>query len=167
MPRLTLVRHAKSSWRFGSLDDFYRPLNKRGLRDCQKMPRHVVKRVGEPALLLSSDAARAVQTAQALVDAFALAPERVRVEHRLYLAEVDTLLEEISLIDNSVSHLMMVGHNPGLSELLGTLVRQGGQAMPTFAVASLTLQVSEWAQIQPGCATLDDYFVPKELIAAN
>ena len=167
MPRLTLVRHAKSSWRFGSLDDFYRPLNKRGLRDCQKMPRHVLKRVPAPSLLLSSDAARAVQTAQALVDAYALPADRVRVEHSLYLAEVDTLLEEIGLVPDSVAHLMLVGHNPGLSELLSALVPQGAEPMPTFAVASLSLELPSWEQIKPGCATLDEYFVPKDLIAAS
>lgn len=167
MLTLTIIRHAKSSWRFADLDDFHRPLNKRGLRDCGKMPRQIGRRVKRPDLLLSSDAVRAVQTAQSLVDGLGLDPARVRVEHRLYLAELDTLLEEVGLVGPEVKHLMLVGHNPGLTDLYNHLLSQPIDNLPTFAVAVLKLDLSAWDQLARGCAELDQMLTPKELLGAD
>jgi phosphohistidine phosphatase len=161
---LTLVRHAKSSWRFDGMDDFHRPLNKRGLRDAVRMPRHVVSRVPPPDRVLCSDAVRAVQTCQALADAYGLAADAVVLDHQLYLAGVRGLLEALARHGGGATHLMLVGHNPGLTELYNHLVGTPLDNLPTFAVAHLELDAVTWERLRPGCGRGARVLMPKELL---
>ncbi len=162
--RLSLVRHAKSSWRFRSLDDFRRPLNKRGLRDCAKMPRLLAKKLPQPELLLSSDAVRAVQTCQALADAFGVPDDHIALDPEIYLADPQTLLERVHSIPDSVTHLMMVGHNPGLTELCNYLLPAPVPDLPTLAVAVLRVDGSGWSQLARGGAQLEELMQPKDML---
>ena len=161
---LTLVRHAKSSWRFRHLDDFRRPLNKRGLRDCVKMPRVLVKKFSSPQLVLCSDAVRAVQTCQALVDAFDVGDDRIVLDSELYLAAFDTLHERLRYIDDHVTHCMLIGHNPGLSDLCNFLLPSPIQDLPTMAVAVLKFDADKWAALRRGMCELSALYLPKELL---
>jgi len=161
---LTLVRHAKSSWRFSGMDDFHRPLNKRGLRDAVRMPRQVVSRVPPPVLLLSSDAVRAVQTCQALADAYGLGEGAVVLDHALYLAEADQILEALARHGGEAPHVMLVGHNPGLTDVYNHLVDPPVGNLPTFSVAHLELDAPDWQSVGRGCGRGAGVLLPKELL---
>lgn len=165
--RLTIVRHAKSSWRFAGLDDHRRPLNRRGLRDVLRMPRIVAQRVPRPDLLLSSDATRTVQTAQALADAYELPDERVILSDELYLASERDLLRILGSMRDRHAHVMVVGHNPGLSELCDHLLATPTEHLPTFATASLELDVSGWKQLGRGRARLACLLLPRDFASAT
>ena len=161
---LTLVRHAKSSWRFQGMDDFHRPLNKRGLRDAVRMPRQVASRVPPPVLLLSSDAVRAVQTCQALADAYGLGEGAVVLDHALYLAGVEQILDALARHGGEAPHVMLVGHNPGLTDLHNHLVTPPLDNLPTFSVAHLELDAEDWRGIARGCGKSAGLLLPKELL---
>ncbi len=161
---LTLVRHAKSSWSFAGMEDFHRPLNKRGLRDAVRMPKLVAARVPCPDLVLTSDASRAVQTCQAVVDGFGLDPDVVRVDHALYLAPAEDIMDVVSRAAGAARHVLVVGHNPGLTDLHNRLARSPVDNLPTLAVAHLELDAVNFATAPPGCARSALVLVPKELL---
>jgi phosphohistidine phosphatase len=126
---VTLVRHAKSSWNNADQADHDRPLNRRGMLDGPEMANRLLSRQCIPDLLLCSTARRAQETSAYLKTAFRLAPEQFKLIEDLYLATPKTLLETLARVPNTVQHVMIVGHNPGLEELSEQLA---GQALPPF-----------------------------------
>ncbi|MDX1434586.1 MAG: histidine phosphatase family protein [Gammaproteobacteria bacterium] len=161
MPLLTLVRHAKSSWDFPELDDFARPLNRRGLADCDKMRKHLRERLPAPDRVLTSDAARALQTCQVLVEVFALDAGAVRRVHALYLAPAETVLELLDEHAADSADVAVVAHNPGLTDLYNRLLPEPIENLPTFAVARIEVPGGGWSKLPAGAGKLRDYFAPK------
>jgi phosphohistidine phosphatase len=159
---LSLVRHAKSSWRY-DLEDARRPLNKRGLRDCQRVSPVLASRLGRPDLVLCSDAARTVQTCQAIADALDISAAVTRIDHALYLADRATLLAAIAGAPPDAGHVMVIGHNPGLTDLLNHLCPDFLDNLPTFGIAVLEVSGHGWDDLRQGTATLRDLLVPKAL----
>ncbi|MFT5175580.1 MAG: phosphohistidine phosphatase, partial [Gammaproteobacteria bacterium] len=141
---LTLIRHAKSSWQFAGMDDFHRPLNRRGLDDAVWMPAQVAKRVDKPQVIYCSGAVRAVQTCQALVDEYGFESDRVVVDPALYLATAEEILVYLRINAQHASHVFVVAHNPGLTNLFNHLVVDAVENLPTLSVAHLHLPVSDW-----------------------
>ena len=127
--RLILMRHAKSSWYSGEQDDFLRPLNERGMRDARHMGQWLAQIRCMPANIVSSPSRRTRETLDLLgqgaqVDLCA----RTEWVDELYLASVPTMLEVLSL---KAAHddLMLMGHNPGMEDLLDYLVGEDSSAM--------------------------------------
>ena len=121
MKTLLVLRHAKSSWEQPGLDDHARPLNARGERDAPRMGRLVRAEGLTPDLIISSDAARARATAEAMAEA-ARYPGTILLEPRLYHADTAEILDVLrTTIDEDVASVMIVGHNPGLEELVAWL----------------------------------------------
>ena len=160
---LTLIRHAKSSWQFAGMDDFHRPLNRRGLADAVWMPAQVLKRVDKPQVIYCSGAVRAVQTCQALVDEYGLASDAVVVDRALYLATAEEILAYLRINAQHASQVFVVAHNPGLTELFNHLVVDAVENLPTLAVAHLHLSASDWTQVNAHCARVGHLLLPKEL----
>ncbi len=131
---VTLVRHAKSSWKSQNQADYDRPLNKRGVRDGPVMAKRLASRQCIPDLVLCSAARRAQETAAFLYDEFQLNPEQFQLHEELYLASPYTLLDALSKVPASVKHVMVVAHNPGLEALSDLLAGQSLPSMPTLGV---------------------------------
>jgi phosphohistidine phosphatase len=131
---VTLVRHAKSSWKTQNQDDFDRPLNQRGIQDGPEMARRLVSQQCVPDLLLCSAARRAQDTAAFLYSAFQLKPEQFEVLEELYMASPATLLDALSNVPATVGHVMVVAHNPGLEALSDILAGYTMPPMPTLGV---------------------------------
>ena len=161
MKELILVRHAKSSWREPSLDDHSRPLNKRGKRDAPEMGERLARRGCDPDLLISSSADRALETAKAIAGKLGYPGERIQVEECIYHARVDELLAAIRGVDASVETLMMIGHNPGFTDLANLLGPRDIFNMPTCAVLHLGLKSESWTEV--GKSPVDEvmYDYPK------
>lgn len=131
---LTLVRHAKSSWKNQGQPDFERPLNDRGRRDGPVMASRLLSRRCIPDLLLISTATRARQTADYLIDAFALTDDQCRFMDELYLADPPLLRDIVADVPESTRHVMVVAHNPGLEAFSEQLALQTLPPMPTLGV---------------------------------
>lgn len=161
MKTLFLLRHAKSSWKDETLADFERPLNSRGKRTTQTLSAFFTKERVNPDLILSSCAVRARQTIEAILRSGKLRNE-LRFDERIYEATAERLFDVISEVEKAVQSVMIVGHNPGLEELLAFLTGES-KTMPTGALAKITFKDSNWNSIGPGKGTLEWLVKPKEL----
>ena len=162
-PALTLIRHAKSSWQFAGMDDFHRPLNRRGLADSLWMPAQVLERIDKPQVVYCSAAVRAVQTCQALCEEYALDPDSVVVDPALYLASANEILAYLQKNARRARRVFVIAHNPGLTDLFNHLAQQAIDNLPTFAVAHLNLPTNKWSVLTAHCARVEHLLLPKEL----
>ena len=146
MKTLLLVRHAKSSWDDEGLADRDRSLSDRGERDAPKMGKRLARREVEPGRILSSPAVRALATARIMAKQLGYPRKRIAVDERLYPGEADVLLEAIREQGDELECVMLVSHNPGLTELAH---RFAGEItdLPTCAVAEFEFDAASWQQI--------------------
>ena len=145
MKTLTIVRHAKSSWKDSSLPDNKRPLNRRGERDAPEMGRRIQEHGIRPSLIVSSPAVRAWTTAKVIAQAINYPREFLQKEERLYLASLDDILDVIVAQDNGFNKLMVVGHNPGLTDFANFLVPGLTNNLPTAGVVSVQVDQDDWS----------------------
>ncbi|MER7571721.1 histidine phosphatase family protein [Streptomyces sp. NPDC126514] len=165
--RLVVLRHAKSAWPEG-VPDHRRPLAPRGRRDAPAAGRALADADLLPDLALCSTAVRARQT-WGLAFAEWGTPPPVRYEPRLYAADVPELLAAVHETPAAVETLLLIGHNPGLEELVVELagdslddaLEQVKVKFPTSAVAVLAWRGTAWTALTPGTALLTWFTVPR------
>ena len=160
MKTLFLLRHAKSSWSDPGLADFDRPLNERGIRAAPFMGEMMRRKGFEPAIIMSSPAVRAEQTAIAVKNSAGLNAE-IRLEHQIYEASPHSLKQVVSELDDTYSCAMLVGHNPGVEGFILYLTGRL-EPMPTAALAVIELNVDEWNAVDDGCGELRKVYRPKD-----
>ncbi|MDX1698292.1 MAG: histidine phosphatase family protein, partial [Thiohalobacterales bacterium] len=164
---LLLLRHGKSDWD-AVTDDFHRPLKDRGKRAAQRMGVWLAQQQLLPDLVISSPAERALATAQKLCKAMGPGDADIRRDERIYEATAGELLEVLAGCPDSARRVLLVGHNPGLEDLLTWLAGEAvevppdGKLLPTATLARLTLP-GAWNELAPGCATLEAIVRPAEL----
>lgn len=163
MKNLTLLRHAKSSWKDPDLDDFDRPLNGRGQRDAPMMARRLAGRIFEPDLVLGSPALRIRQTLEVFVQELNIDPAIVIFDERIYLAEVEDLIDLVRGIPDDRCRVLLVGHNPGLTELANYLTGDELENLPTCALYGTELPVSAWGRLEQEVGKLLFYDYPKKM----
>lgn len=160
--RITLIRHAKSSWTNPDLDDFDRPLNKRGERDAPVMGQRLSSRGARPSLIMTSPALRAKTTALIIAREIGYPREFLQRETELYLADPDTIIAIVAGQDDGFQDIMLVGHNPGLTQLSNRLTGAGIDNVPTCGIVSVTLDVPGWADLDGQRGQLDYFDYPKK-----
>jgi phosphohistidine phosphatase len=147
MKTLYLVRHGKASTGNPALPDRDRPLNERGLRDAATMGQRLAQRGVKPDVVLSSPAARALATAEGLAKALGIQRKDIVVDDRLYNAAPDDLIVVIEQLSDDAEHVVLVGHNPGLTELANYFSSEIAD-MPTCAIAEFSFAAPSWADIR-------------------
>jgi phosphohistidine phosphatase len=162
MKRLTLIRHAKSSWKNSGLADVDRPLNSRGKRDAPRMGAYLARQGIQPDIILASPARRARKTAKLLAGEIPGAAGRILADPALYEAGAAVILERVRALDESWQHVMLIGHNPGLTDFANLLTAIGIDNLPTCAVLVADLDIDFWCETSPGCGRAALYVVPKE-----
>lgn len=145
MKTLLIMRHAKSSWKEADLDDYDRPLNKRGKRDAPRVGELLRQQGLLPDLILSSTAKRAHATAQLVAEACGYQGEML-LQRDLYAAGAEAFLDALQHVSHEYDCVMIVGHNPGLEELLEALTGDA-EPLPTAALAQVQLLLGEWAEL--------------------
>lgn len=171
MVTLSLFRHAKSAWSSPALGDFDRPLAPRGMRDAPHMGSFVAESGLEPDVILCSTAKRARQTLDLALPEFKTEPQ-VQFSDDLYHAGPADMFKMVRRLDESCSHAMLVGHNPGMHalacDLVGsgddTIIRSLAQKFPTAALAVIDFDCS-WRELAPGGGRLRIFMTPKALPA--
>ena len=154
MKTLCLLRHAKSDWSDTSIDDFARPLSRRGKRARTVIARHVSG--WQIDLVVCSPAKRATATAKPLIEVLGYA---VRYDDAIYAADADDLLALTRRLPEEVSSAMLIGHNPSMEEFTAMLCGVSPR-YPTGALGTLELAVANWRDTAPGCAVLTDLVTP-------
>ena len=164
---LLILRHGKSDWCV-DVEDFQRPLKDRGKRDARRMGAWLLQQDLVPDHIISSPAERALVTARKLCKAMGMQPGAIHRDRRVYAAGVDELLEVLGDCPEAAHRVMLVGHNPGLEELLGYLAGGGvpepddGKLLPTATLARLTTSAG-WRDLGAGCARLEAIIRPRAL----
>lgn len=170
MPRLLLLRHAKSSWDDPALDDFSRPLNTRGRRAAPLMGRHMAVHHLLPQKVLCSAARRTRETLAGLLPYLDTDIE-ARVTRDLYMASEDRMIDVVRAHGNGARTLLVIGHNPGMQDTARALIGAGNpelvddiaEKFPTAALAVIDFDAKRWTDIEPGTGRIVAFFRPKEL----
>lgn len=144
MKILTLVRHAKSSWSDATLGDRQRPLNKRGKHDAPIMGRRIADHGIRPSLIISSPAERAWTTAKTIAEELSYPLEFLQREDSLYLASLDDFLDVLIAQDKDFNSIMVVGHNPGMTDFANFLSPGLTHNLPTAGVVSVEIDQDHW-----------------------
>jgi len=148
MRSLLILRHAKSSWDDPSQDDYDRPLNKRGRKEAKAVGKRMRSRL--PDLVLSSSAVRARETV-ALWQKASRYEGPIEERRDFYLASPERYLEALQGLGTRGATTMVVGHNPGLEELVLRLTGRH-EPMPTAALAELELALDSWEDLARGAS---------------
>lgn len=166
---LYILRHAKSDWESGVASDFERPLAKRGEKDAPAMGKWMRKQHLQTDYIISSPAERAKQTIHAVAKELDIARKNIHFNENIYLASVDTLLKELGHCPAHAKNVLLVGHNPGLDDLLQYLVpeqslslTESGKLMTTAALARLSMP-KDWTGLKRHCAALISLTRPGDL----
>ena len=161
MKSLILIRHAKSSWADPTLQDFDRPLNKRGHRNAPFMGEKLRQKEITIDRVYSSPAKRALDTAHYICDAMGYGADRIDHEPNLYHASADDLLEFVHELDDRFDAVAMVGHNPGFNDLANLLSGEPIDNIPTAGVVIFKASVAHWSEINRENVTMCDFDYPK------
>jgi len=155
---LLLLRHGKSDWNTG-VDDFDRPLIDRGKRGAQRIGAWLAQQKLVPDVIVTSPAERALVTAQKACKSMGEGDQGIRMDKRIYAADLDALTEVLADCPPDASRVMLVGHNPGLEELIVWLASEtvavpiDGKLLPTATLARLQMP-DDWRELVEGCARL-------------
>lgn len=161
MKTLTIFRHAKSSWDYPDLSDHDRPLNKRGRRDAPIMGERLKAAGIRPSLIVSSPAKRAWSTAKIVAREIAYPVEFLQREPGLYHAGVNRIFDVIAAQDGGFNSIMIVGHNPGLTDFANFLVPNLTGNIPTAGFVSVLVDSDDWDLRIRQSAKLIAYDYPK------
>lgn len=169
--KLIILRHAKSGWDDPVARDFDRPLNARGEKAARIMGTWMARNKIAPNYVIASPAVRVVQTIDTLVTGYGSRIE-AQWERRIYLASSATLMDVLREVDTAHQTVLIVGHNPGLEDLVLDLVPEGEDPefrdlvetkFPTAAIAELNLAITDWSALDRNQGRLERFTRPRDL----
>lgn len=164
MKKIHLLRHAKSSWKNEALADIDRPLNKRGIRSCRFMAQHIYDAGCRFKNVFCSPAVRARSTIELISSHLPIKDVQWQIDEELYGCGSEGLLEWCRSLDESISELLIIGHNPTLTVFCNRLSNSNISNIPTCGYVQLTIRNDcRWQEISEASAELTAFLKPKEL----
>ena len=161
MKRIGLIRHAKSSWKDSSCQDIDRPLNRRGKSNAALMGRRLCEQEPNWSRIYCSPAKRARQTAYLISQMVGLTEGNIEIIPSLYAFNYEELLSWIRSLERNEDRLLIVGHNPAITDLVNFLALSDLEKIPTCGVALLKLNTVNWRQAGVGMGKITYYDYPK------
>lgn len=149
MKRLILVRHGKSSWEHDVTDD-KRPLIKRGIKDGELIANAFEKHFDTPAIIWSSPATRALQTAEIFKQKLQIEDRDFFIRSGLYTFDRNDLLKQIESCDSPLQTLMVFGHNPAMTGVVNQLGDQYFENIPTTGLTIIDFEAEHWKELKNG-----------------
>ena len=165
MKKLFVVRHAKSSWDFPELDDYDRPLNKRGKKNAPEMGKRLAKKQLRPEKMITSPAKRAAATARRIAEEISFPTSKIEKESLMYHGSTRSMISVIQGAGDKVGTLMIFGHNPGLTDLVNYLSGSDIYNIPTCGIAEIDFDVSSWQEVDKNTGKLISFDYPKKMPA--
>lgn len=170
MPELILLRHAKSSWDDSELEDIARPLSERGTKAALRIGNWLAEQDLGSDLVLCSTAVRTRATLMLALRAFPEADPVIIYREELYCAPAEAILADLHRVEDRVSRVMVVGHNPGMHALAVSLTGSGrkadikrlAQKFPTGALAHFSFE-TDWKNLAASRGQLLHFIVPRAL----
>lgn len=164
MKRLYIARHAKSSWDDFTIPDHDRPVTEKGRLKTKKVAAALKVRGILPQLIISSTAKRAKQTALLLADGLGYPEDKIIFEENIYHAYDESLIEELYGLDDDIESVMIVGHNPTLTDVVNHYSKEMIDNLPTSAVAGIVFKTNRWEEVGSCRFKLDFILTPKMLV---
>jgi len=149
--RLTLIRHANAE-QDSDVRDFERPLSKKGVSEANEMARRFQERSLVPDLILVSAATRTRETAEIFAKVLGVAARLLQADDSLYLADGDHIISAVRAVGPRVGHLLVIGHNPGISAAAISLAPEAVTGdLPTCGTLTMNVACADWSRIDPRC----------------
>ena len=164
MLKLFLLRHAKSRSKYLELDDFERPIKDKGVKDISVMGGIYKKHYNRvPDIIISSPARRALETAQLFASAIGYQLDKIILQQEIYEGTPQKLLRVIRNINDNYGNVVMVGHNPGFTELAGYIVDGVNiDNISTCGLVGIEFDVKSWGKIEEKPGRLFCFEYPKK-----
>ena len=163
MKKLFIARHAKSSWDDFSISDFDRPILNQGKKKTIKVIDVLKKDNILPDLIISSTARRAKETALLLAQGLGYPVDKIDFKESFYHAYDDEILTELYGLDDSIDSVIVVGHNPTLTDLVNQFASKYIDNLSTSAVACITFKTDDWSKLGSCKHNLNFILRPGEL----
>lgn len=161
MKHVFLVRHAKAGAGDEGTPDFERPLSKRGEREAHEMGARLAARRPRIDRLVSSGAARAIATAHLLGASLGYPADAIQIENRIYEDDAGDLLMRIRGFEAPWERVILVGHNPVITDLANALTDEIIDNVPTCGVLEIAFEGDDWSQVAVGAGRLTHYDFPR------
>jgi len=160
MKILYMVRHAKAVQRDAGYPDFERELIKRGQKDARQVAEHLASRGAAPGVIISSPAVRAVATARIFGRQFNYPSKRIRTRKAIYDQPASVLFDIIRTLEEECDQLMLVGHDPQITDLAGLLAPDFHRDIPTSALLQIEFQIERWSELTAGSGRVTMFHFP-------
>jgi phosphohistidine phosphatase len=147
MKTLYLVRHAKSSWADGSLSDEQRPLLKEGISRTKKIIKFLKSKQAVPEVIFSSHAVRAVETARLFANGLDLHSSHIKIIDQIYYCDDEQLYHTLFSIPDNFKSVMIVGHNPTMTQLANRFMQEKVDFLPTSSVVCVQFDTKSWNEV--------------------
>lgn len=157
---LYIIRHAKSSWEF-DVNDFNRPLKKRGHKDAYLVSNYLKVNFLKPNRIVSSDAERAQKTAQIYIKNLELETVEFKLDNELYDFSGNGLMNIVKFCDDSIDKLMVFGHNYAITNFVNVYGDNPIENVPTSGFVEIHFNINTWKDLKKG-KTVRTLF-PKDL----
>jgi phosphohistidine phosphatase len=148
MKVLYLVRHAKSDWGKPGQKDEERILLEKGIKRTAMIVDYLRQKEVMPDVIVSSPAARASLTANLIAAGLGYPEKKVDHEQLIYSGDSDDILDHIYETPAKVNSMMIVGHNPTLTNLANRFLDEMLEWLPTSAVVCIHFDTEKWADIR-------------------
>ena len=145
MKSILILRHAKSSWKHPELSDHNRPLNKRGKRDAPLMGELLKNEHLIPEFIISSNAKRAHSTAKIVAKTSGY-KGKIVLNQSLYAAQPTAHIDVLRDLSNEYARVLIIGHNPGLEELVSMLTGES-HSLSTCSLVHIQLRINKWTEM--------------------
>lgn len=144
MKILHIVRHGKSSWDYPGIDDVDRPLIERGIKNAIAAGSYLLDNYGKPDIIVSSPAIRALHTAILIVRTCNIPYEKLIIDERIYESYSSAIIEVVEDMPASYDSMVVVGHNPMLTEFCNLFLPDYLENLPTAGLVTLTFDIKNW-----------------------
>lgn len=145
MKTLHILRHGKSSWDYPGIDDLDRPLIDRGIKNVIATGNYLLETFGEPDIIISSPAIRALHTAMLIARTCNVSYGKVIIDERIYENYSSSIIEVVEEMPANYDKIVVVGHNPMLTEFCNLFLPDYLENLPTAGLVTLTFDIREWS----------------------
>ena len=163
MKTIYILRHAKSSWDTPNLIDHQRPIIEKGIKRTMLIGDYLAKNNIKTGLMISSDAVRAFETSKLIAAAIGYPIESIKTDHRIYLEGGRHIFEVINDVPQKIDSIMIVGHNPTLTNFVNDFTDDSIEWLPTSGIVSISFETDDWKEITGATSTLNFAVYPKQL----
>ena len=163
MKTIYIVRHAKSSWNTVDIPDEQRPLLEKGKKRTKKVIDYLHENHIKVDYIISSHAVRAHETARILAHGLKYPVENIKIDSHIYYADGDSILNQFYDLPDSYDSVMIVGHNPSLTDFVNLFLKTPIENLPTSGVVSFSFETDHWEKVPVASRKTNFILFPKEM----